>query len=166
MKKLSTKSKVPWFDNKIKNQKVICRRAERRWLKTKKQADMDNFKSCRNFLHRTIYESKSQYYTNLIMLTLVKTDCLKLFIIVDSINNKQKETPMPPDINPEDLPNGFSNYFKTKIDNIRKAFKESTTFSEFDDETDAKLCQFKTQSVEEISRLIKTVPTNNASYPY
>ena len=62
---------------------------------------------------------------------------------------------MPPDINPEDLPNGFSNYFKTKIDNIRKAFKESTTFSEFDDETDAKLCQFKTQSVEEISRLIK-----------
>ena len=53
------------------------------------------------------------------MLTLVKT----LFKIVDSINNKQKETPMPPDINPEDLANGFSNYFKTKIDNIRKAFK-------------------------------------------
>ena len=62
---------------------------------------------------------------------------------------------MPPYINQEDLPNGFSNYFKTKTDNIRKAFKESTTFSEFDGETDAKLCQFKRQSVEEISRLIK-----------
>ena len=63
---------------------------------------------------------------------------------------------MPPDINPEDLPNGFSNYFKAKVDNIQKAFKESTTFSEFDGETDAKLCQFKTQSVEEIGRLIKS----------
>ena len=62
---------------------------------------------------------------------------------------------MPSDINPEDLTNGFSNYFTTKIDNIRKAFKESTTFSEFDRETDTKLCQFKTQSVEEFSRLIK-----------
>ena len=74
---------------------------------------------------------------------------------MDSINNKQKETPIPPDINPEDLPNGSSNYFNTKFDNIRKALKESTTFSEFDGETDTKLCQFKTQSVEEISRLIK-----------
>ena len=59
VKKLSTKSKVPWFDNKIKNQKVKCRRAERRWLKTRKQADLENFKSCRDFLHRTINESKS-----------------------------------------------------------------------------------------------------------
>ena len=57
MKKLSTKSKVPWFDSKIKKQKVKCRRAERRWLKTRKQVDLDNFKSSRNFLYRTINES-------------------------------------------------------------------------------------------------------------
>ena len=152
VKKLSTKSKAPWFDSKIKNQKVICRRAERRWLKTRKQVDLYNFKSCRNFLHRTIHESKSQYYTNLINADTSKNGQFK---IVDSINNKQKETPMPLDINPEDLPNGFSNYFKTKIANIPKAFKESTKFSDFDGETDAKLCQFNTQSVEEISRLIK-----------
>ena len=106
VKKLSTNSKFLWFDNKIKNQKVICRRAEQRWLKTRKQADLDNFKSCRNFLHRTIHESKLQYHTSLINADTSKN---RLFKIVDSINNKQKETPVLPDINPEDLPNGFSN---------------------------------------------------------
>ena len=114
-------------------------------VKNKKTGDLDNFKSCRNFLHRTIHESKSQYYTSLINADTSKNS---LFKIVDSINNKQKETPMPPDINPEDLPNGSSNYFNTKFDNIWKALKESTTFSEFDGETDTKLSQFKTQSVD------------------
>ena len=91
-------------------------------------------------MHRTIHESKSQYYTKLINADTSKN---RLFKIVDFINNKQKETPMPSDINAEDLANGFSNYFKIKIDNIRKSFKESTTFKEFDGETDTKLCQFK-----------------------
>ena len=85
------------------------------WLKTRKQADLDNLKSCRNFLHRTIHESKSQYYTNLIN---AETSKNRLFKIVNSINNKQKESSMPPDIKPGDLPHGFSNYLKTKIKNI------------------------------------------------
>ena len=35
VKKISTKSKVPWFDTKAKTQNRICRTAERKWLKTR-----------------------------------------------------------------------------------------------------------------------------------
>ena len=89
MKKLSTKSKVPWF-YKIKNKKVICRRAELRWLKTRKQVDLDNFKTCRNFLHRTIHESKSQYYTN-----LINADTSKNRLIKNSSNKQCILDPIP-----------------------------------------------------------------------
>ena len=63
---------------------------------------------------------------------------------------------MPLDIDPEDLPSGFRNYIESEIDNTRKTFKESTIFSVFDGETDSELCQFKIQSKEEISKLIKS----------
>ena len=95
VKKLSTKSKVPWFDTKAKTQKRICRRAERKWLKTRRQTDLENYKACRNALHKTIHENKSNYYTKLINTDKTKT---RLFKIIDSINGRQKESPIPLDI--------------------------------------------------------------------
>ena len=142
----------PWYDSSISEKKQKCRKAERKWRKSKLILDQQEFKKCRNELHKVINSLKTKYYTNLIE---SHKDNSNLFSVLNKINAKCKETPLPPDIPRSNLPNIFAKYFKDKIDNIRNEFEPNENYMEYDTESPSQFTSFKLVTIPDVIKLIK-----------
>ena len=63
---ITTRPRAPWYSEEIKEQKVICRRLERRWRRSRLTSDYQSYTDQRTVVKNTIFKSKMDYYSSLI----------------------------------------------------------------------------------------------------
>ena len=63
---ITIRPRAPWYSEEIKEQKVICRKLERRWRRSWLTSDYQFYTDQRTVVKNTIFKSKMYYYSSLI----------------------------------------------------------------------------------------------------
>ena len=131
-KTISDVPHAPWFDTEYKNQRALCRKAERTWRKTKNYHDEIYYLDMvldtsimRNLKKKQYYHSKIDKNAN---------NVKALYNVVNAELDRKRESPLPDTDNIEKLATDFNNFFMDKIKGIMKNFnnnisEEVTSFS-------------------------------------
>ncbi len=110
-----------WYTKLIREQKVIRRRKERKWRKSRLENDFNDFRKQCDFVNLLLNEGKSEFYSNQIIEN--SNDKRRLFQITKKILNANPDTRLPDVSNVAD---SFCNYFVDKIVRIRSDIKSSS----------------------------------------
>lgn len=150
---------VPWITKEIRNLKRSCRKYERKWRTISSMENRNTFKRARNLWRSALHSAKVTYYRDKI--ASCKNDQKKLFDIVKSL------TKISPDHSRSNLTaNGFSDYFTTKINNIRSeldSHSNSLTNDIFNAVDLEPLTSFTSLSTENIQQLLMKAPNKSST---
>ena len=106
----------PWYSPEIADAKRLRKKLERRWRKTRSESDRNQFKAQRLCVVNMINSAKSSYFKEKL------ASCgnqRELYKIVESLLHNKGKTKLPTHDNKQELATTFSDYFITKIQNIR-----------------------------------------------
>ena len=109
-----------WYNADIRHLKRKKRKAERIWIASKSEEDYTVFKNIRLQLNKLMTTSKELYYTSLI--NDKKDNNRTLFKVIASLTGKSTPQLYPDHTFLLQLANEFSDYFRSKIDNINDYF--------------------------------------------
>ena len=120
VKKITSRTQKPWYDNYLKHQRQIVKNRERKWLKYMEQLHWKAYKRERNRFITMIKYKKRDHLHNWISTT--KGNSKKLYQLITNLTGQNKSNPLPTSTSDEDLADEFATYFLKKICNIRKLF--------------------------------------------
>ena len=154
----------PWYSTEIAEAKKMRKRLERRWRRTNDAADRDQFKAQRQRVLHMINDAKSKYYQDRL------SSCenqRELFRIGESLLHSKSKTKRPTHSDSLELAEKFSDYFITKIRNIRADLDTSVSTQSISADTSESnpniptLERFEPASVVEIRKLITSSPSKS-----
>ena len=123
-KTIVIKDQSPWFNGEILNLKREKRRKEHRWHRLKTNSAYNEYKSIKNRYIYLIKKRKMEYYEKKIQ--EAGPDMNRLYKILNGLTGKSTTRTLPDGYNSQDLANAFSEFFKTKINNIIANFSETS----------------------------------------
>ena len=109
-----------WYTQQLREQKLIVRNRERKWLKYQTNETWKAYKRERNRYNNMLTYEKQQNVIGLVQKAIGDTQ--KLYKIVNKIIGKRDQNPFPEGKSDDQLAKDFADYLYTKIVNIRKAF--------------------------------------------
>ncbi len=116
-KMIMERTKVPWFNDKLKRMKVKRRKLERKMLKSNCSCDKKLYRASCNKYSAKLKSAKRLYYSELI--DQCSGDTRKLFKAVSSHSKVRNENPLPAHTDLGQLANEFGELFYRKIELIR-----------------------------------------------
>ena len=155
-KTVTVRHRLPWYTDKIKEQKRrICRR-ERVWHKCKLEFNWIALKEERTWYRLMLKEARKTTWTEKIR--DCGTDAKKLYTLINNLTNNNKDNPLPKSQSDEVLANHFAQFFMSKIKSIRDTLdshplykptrREVTMFSRFSRITE-----------DQVEKIIRSMPS-------
>ena len=122
---LTTKMKTKrdnntWFNKDSQKLKPERRMAEKRWIKSKQQQDLLDYKPINSIYKNTCITPKTHI---LCKINDNENKTRNLYKIFKSLTKLKDDNLMPPIESPSDLPNKFTDFFLNKIKNPKNSFK-------------------------------------------
>ena len=164
-KRVKSARSDPWYGTvkeELRDAKSHRRRAERQWLKTGLNVFKDIYITAKRNVTRIIEQAKTLYYSSKV------EDCQsskQLFSVCDHLSGRVKSSALPNTHPSHELPNIFSNFFTSKVSQIRVELDaKSSDCLEIDSLINPKLSSslgsFRPMSEDEIRKIIiKSKPT-------
>ncbi|KAJ8039622.1 hypothetical protein HOLleu_13673 [Holothuria leucospilota] len=123
--RITERRKEIWFNDGIKQQRVIVRKGERIWRYHKNDSHYQVFKMERNELNRMFAAKKET-----ICETIVNSgnDSKELFSLINIITGARRENPLPVHKSDKDLADQFADFFLEKILKIREALRDECLY--------------------------------------
>ena len=153
LKKVKEKSKAPWFNSDLDELKKACRRAERRWRKTKLHVHQDILKEQLAALNKAMKKAREDHFSSLVSTNA--NNPRVLFSTIDTLLNpalKTDESLLSPSKCEE-----FAVHFKDKITNIRALISQTTPNKRLVVTTPALKGEMSTFKLPDLELLRKTV---------
>ena len=125
-RKINTRPKTPWYNEDIKAAKRLKRQHEKKWRKTRLQIDREIFTASRNKVCHMIKAAKTAHYTK--QIEECDKDPKKLYAVLNSISSKPSSRKLPTG-ELHDILQAFSDFFVTKIENLRNVILSSVSTS-------------------------------------
>ena len=124
VKVVSGKKKPPWRNaTQVKAQKRECRKAERRWRKTKLQVHYDIYKESLHIYSLELKRARQSFFSEIINKN--NNNAQTLFTVVDRLTNPSAS--VPPELLSTKACNDFASFFTDKISKIRQTVCNSNT---------------------------------------
>ena len=127
------------------------RMAEKIWLKTKSDSDKEHYLHLDRVYKTHLYHNKKSHITSL--LDNSKNRSGMLYKILRSFAKQEDNNPLP-NINKENLPGEYADYFLNKNEKIRELFKEKEKYSP-PSRSCTKLSDFKPLTEDKVLNLIQ-----------
>ena len=115
-KTIHVKQFSPWFNANLLNLKQNKRKLERKYILTKCQTDLDNYKRFRKSYINECKTSKTQYFCR--KFSECGNDQKKIFSLINSLTNDNSSQPIPNEADDRVSADKFSNHFHSKINTI------------------------------------------------
>ena len=160
---ISQHKKVPWFNNDVKVAKMARLKAERKWCQSRSDDDRQRYVQAKDMMVTLIKKYKKRHFCEKIM--ECKGNQKLLFRTANLLLNRTKSTKLP-DSDSEKLPEVFSNYFISEIQNIREGLLEHSNDSNphcFDRVAVSKLSTFTPVTIDEIKTLVGKSPSKQCA---
>lgn len=117
-KVITVRKPTPWNTDDIKSYKAAKRKAEKKWRKTKCDADLATFKEKRNLFNSHLKDLRRKDLAKKIGEN--KGNSKALFKIMNKALHRKQDLPLPPQKDDETLATEFSDFFEKKISDIRQ----------------------------------------------
>ena len=141
----------PWYDNGLRHSKRCCRRLEHKWLRTRQESDLLEFKQLRNKHANNVDTAKCNFISG--ELEKCGNDTKKIYDIVNTVLGRSKNNPLPEGDN-QSLAEQFADYFLQKITDIRQELDQSPIYQVSNDYNGEQLSMFKEVDEETVIKLI------------
>ena len=115
---ITIRPRAPWYSEEIKEQKVICRRLERRWRRSRLTSDYQSYTAQRTVVKNTIFKSKMDYYSSLIY--SAESDSKTLFRTITRLLHRKADKLFPTSSSADDLANKFVHFFLVENSQYQK----------------------------------------------
>ena len=149
--------KAPWYSDTIITAKKLCRKAERKWRRTKLTVDRVAFQQLRNDWNSAIKVAKSDNYKGLIS---ESSNPKQLFGTIEELLHQKGKAKLPANISSDDLRDKFNDYFRNKIETIQASLGgEQVEITEH--HLTSQLNTFEPTTEEEILKTINESPTKS-----
>lgn len=125
-KKVSLHTRVPWFDDEVREKKLKTKHLESVWKKHQTTDNWQNYKYHRKLYVKLIREKKTQHLSEKVL--ECKGDTKSLYKLVANLTATVPENPMPPGKTDDELANEFAEFFINKIEKIKDALKDFTPY--------------------------------------
>ena len=158
-KTVMERTKVPWYDNELKAQKIKVRNRERVWLKYGEPHQWTAYKTERNIYLSKLRASKRKCLS--LTVSKAKGDIKALYQLTNNMTSHTSENPLPPDLTNEELSEEFSEFFLNKILNICKLFEDKQQLIIKPNVAVPQFSKFSTMSQSEIRKLIMAMKTKS-----
>ena len=106
----------PWYDDEVHASRVVRRRLERRYRKTKLEIDRQMYINQSKEVVKIIKMKKSAYYNN----KFSTADSKLTFKLLNNLMHADTDRSLPSNIPKSDLPQTFNDFFVTKVRRIRE----------------------------------------------
>ena len=154
----------PWCNASVLEKRREMRAAERQWYSDRTDANRSVLDVHRSAFKQLLEDSRTRYYSD-----LIEDNCRDpktLFQTVSRVMNRTKSNPLPDHVSASTLANEFSDFFFTKVANIRATFDDSATLDDamqYDVPFNgaAPLEQFACVSVADITKVINKSPNKS-----
>ncbi|CAB4004350.1 Hypothetical predicted protein [Paramuricea clavata] len=166
-REITLRPKAPWYTNEINDKKRIRRQLERKWHKTRTNADWNRYKQQCYAVNKLIDSSKSAYYTDLI--NNGSSDQKTLFKTVSNLLHTNTIIRYPSSPDPMSLANSFSDFFTQKIVKIRSDIEDELLSKNIENPIpDADSCPYEFHTFREVGKdevlhLIQRIATKSCS---
>ncbi|CAB4036308.1 Hypothetical predicted protein, partial [Paramuricea clavata] len=166
-REITLRPKAPWYTNEINDKKRIRRQLERKWHKTRTNADWNRYKQQCYAVNKLIDSSKSAYYTDLI--NNGSSDQKTLFKTVSNLLHTNTIIRYPSSPDPMSLANSFSDFFTQKIVKIRGDIEDELLSKNIENPIpDADSCPYEFHTFREVGKdevlhLIQRIATKSCS---
>ena len=166
-REITLRPKAPWYTNEIDDKKRIRRQLERKWHKTRMNADWNRYKQQCYAVNKLIDSSKSAYYTDLI--NNGSSEQKTLFRTVSNLLHTNTIIRYPSSPDPMSLANSFSDFFTQKIVKIRGDIEDELLIKNIENPIpDADSCPYEFHTFREVGKdevlhLIQRVATKSCS---
>ncbi|XP_072021334.1 uncharacterized protein [Amphiura filiformis] len=154
-----------WYDESVDNARKQRRRSERKWRKSRSDANREEYLVSKQVVNDAIRAAKTVHYSDKLNNCSVK-DMFKT--VNELLNNTNKA--LPDTDCPEDLANEFGKYFVQKVTNIRNEVdglvSNCNTSCKSCMKSDPVTClfpEFKSVTDEELLKIIKKCPNKSCA---
>ena len=151
VKRIREVGTAPWFDNEYRSLRKMRRKAEKKFRRTKLEADRQSYCLLKKQAVQLAKTKKSSYITN----KLKDGSSKALFSVVNSLTDKTKVRVLPTTNSDKELADKFLTFFKNKVQKIRNKFTEKSK-SVSASKHPKQLSHFRLTDIEELSSIIKT----------
>ena len=156
----TTKIKIvemaPWFDREYADLRKERRRAEKKYHRTRLEADKKVYTALRREAINTSFDKKKEYISK----RLEKNPSKNLYSVVNELTDNKKVAVLPNAISDKELADNFMTFFCEKIEKIRASFipvNAPRTFVVVDNCPEiVKLSEFEPATLEEITEIAKS----------
>ena len=122
----------PWYGQDILKAKRLRRRAERLKNKTKLTAHRQIYEKEIKKVNRLVSRKKNAYFSSTVLNAKNSKD---LFSVMNGLLGTHTNSPLPSTHDPSELPNAFSVFFTSKVQNLRKKLDETPVQQRYSDAT-------------------------------
>ena len=130
-KKCKITHRQPQLNDRIKQELVLRRRLESKWLNCQTEYNFQDFYYQRQHISNVIKTVKKQNHIS--KLHENRDDFKQIFGITSKLLYRGQSLPLPPTDNLQQLVNDFSDFFKMKIDTIMINLRDNTNTNTHDE---------------------------------
>jgi hypothetical protein len=161
-KTITLRPNTPWYSDEVRSAKQNRKKAEKQWRKTKLTVHRQIFKDKCREVNRSLIKAKKDFYCTKIL--ECGKDQKQLFQLTKNLMGDTGEVILPTTTSAEELANKFSDFFQTKIDQIRKNISVSVDIPVLDADTlfeGISLHDFPQTTEEEVKKIINKSPNKS-----
>jgi hypothetical protein len=150
-----------WYDDEIHTERRRRRQLERKYKKTNLTIHKERMDEQSDKVVRLIQQKKRAFYQH----KFQHADHKETFKLIKSLSDTHKEQPLPSDRDAETLVKDFSDFFRTKIKKIQDSLDVPLSGNALlmDTRCESNLTMFSIQSVDDMGKLLKGMPTKTCS---
>jgi hypothetical protein len=116
-RRIIDRNPTPWSKADIIHEKTRKRKLEKKWRRSRKQSDYENYKEQRNKYNNLLNELKRKNLSTLIAQN--RGNSRNMFRVLNHALHRKPKPVLPPCKNDTELANNFIEFFEQKIDKIR-----------------------------------------------
>ena len=152
--KIKVVDKAPWFDREYSDLRKERRKAEKKYHRTRSEADKKVYIALRKEAINTSFTKKKDY----IRKRLENNPSKSLYSVVNELIDNKKVTVLANSNNDKELADNFLHFFQEKIQKIRASFTTTVDITTFVDICPdiVKLSEFEPSTLEEVTEIAKS----------
>ena len=160
---ITLRPSCPWYTEDLHNAKHLKRKLERKWQKTRLTVDHEIYREQCAIVNKLLKQARVDYYSDKVL--SCGSDHKSLFKVTKHLMNGPTEVALPSGKSSDELAQGFSDFFISKIETIRHDIAQQTTQSDINTETLPKindellnisLANFRPTTNAEVKKIIQT----------
>ena len=165
VKSRSVRLKPKWYNEAVVNARRLRRQSERRWRKTRSDADYQKYLDAKRAASDSIALEKSRFYAD----KFDNCNAKDMYRTVNELLNVNSNN-LPDCESTVELANNFSDYFLGKVDKIRQeldanasATSNLNTYNNYDSDIMCRLSQFQLVTEDTLHEVIMKCPSKSCS---